>query len=238
MRSAEIWSSQRREACGKEPDTRRSRYACIVEAHESTRNRLERTLPKITKIALLRGVQFIESLQTCDFPMPQAMKIPDAQAAVDKECEKLPNFASMANDQGQEQKRGHQRGTERREDSSVCYANGHLPSQKKIGVETKIPKIQGTSVKYDSGSCAICTEQGSAASITNDGRKSCGWCSTAVSMRRTSSRCSISLYPGENGGCFSIVELPKSECPDIWTRLPRYTWPKSWSSMGRCSRSS
>ena len=24
---------------------------------------------------------------------------------------------------------------------------------------------------------------------------------------------------------------PKSECPDIWIRLPRHTWPKSWSSM-------
>ena len=25
--------------------------------------------------------------------------------------------------------------------------------------------------------------------------------------------------------------LPKSECPDIWTCLPRHKWPKSWSSM-------
>ena len=24
---------------------------------------------------------------------------------------------------------------------------------------------------------------------------------------------------------------PKSECPDIWIRLPWHTWPKSWSSM-------
>ena len=34
---------QRREACGKEPNIRRSRYACIVGAHESARKRLERT---------------------------------------------------------------------------------------------------------------------------------------------------------------------------------------------------
>ena len=26
-------------------------------------------------------------------------------------------------------------------------------------------------------------------------------------------------------------KIPKSECPDIWTRLPRHKWPKSWSSM-------
>ena len=27
------------------------------------------------------------------------------------------------------------------------------------------------------------------------------------------------------------LKVPKSECPDIWIRLPRYNWPKSWSSM-------
>ena len=28
-----------------------------------------------------------------------------------------------------------------------------------------------------------------------------------------------------------IIEHSKSECPDIWVRLPRHKWPKSWSSM-------
>ena len=28
-----------------------------------------------------------------------------------------------------------------------------------------------------------------------------------------------------------LLKIPKSECPDIWIRLPRYKWPKSWSSM-------
>ena len=28
-----------------------------------------------------------------------------------------------------------------------------------------------------------------------------------------------------------LVKIPKSECPDIWIRLPRHKWPKSWSSM-------
>ena len=26
-------------------------------------------------------------------------------------------------------------------------------------------------------------------------------------------------------------KIPKSECPDIWNRLPRHQWPKSWSSI-------
>ena len=28
------------------------------------------------------------------------------------------------------------------------------------------------------------------------------------------------------------LKIPKSECPDIWIRLPRHKWPKSWSSIG------
>ena len=28
-----------------------------------------------------------------------------------------------------------------------------------------------------------------------------------------------------------LFKIPKSECPDIWIRLPRHKWPKSWSSM-------
>ena len=25
-----------------------------------------------------------------------------------------------------------------------------------------------------------------------------------------------------------LMKVPKSECPDIWIRLPRHKWPKSW----------
>ena len=28
-----------------------------------------------------------------------------------------------------------------------------------------------------------------------------------------------------------LLKIPKSECPDIWIRVPRHKWPKSWSSM-------
>ena len=28
-----------------------------------------------------------------------------------------------------------------------------------------------------------------------------------------------------------LLKIPKSECPNIWIRLPRHKWPKSWSSM-------
>ena len=29
----------------------------------------------------------------------------------------------------------------------------------------------------------------------------------------------------------TLLKIPKSECPDIWIRLPQHKWPKSWSSM-------
>ena len=28
-----------------------------------------------------------------------------------------------------------------------------------------------------------------------------------------------------------LLKIPNSERPDIWIRLPRHKWPKSWSSM-------
>ena len=27
-----------------------------------------------------------------------------------------------------------------------------------------------------------------------------------------------------------LLKIPESECRDIWIRLPRHKWPKSWSS--------
>ena len=69
-------------------------------------------------------------------------------------------------------------------------------------------------------------------SFTNDSSKSHGYHIQTARLRRTSSRRSIIVYPSKNGRCSQIVEKnPKSECPDIWIRLPRHKGPKSWSSM-------
>ena len=74
-----------------ESDNRKSKYACIVEAHESTRKRLERTLPKDHKDRIA-GKGFNASRHDDHvhkfIPMPQAMIIPDAKAAVVQELEK------------------------------------------------------------------------------------------------------------------------------------------------------
>ena len=86
--------------------------------------------------------------------------------------------------------------------------------------------LRGDIVKDDSGSFAVFTEQGSSASQM-----------TAAKIMDI-----ISRLPGCDGqaadavsaythvkmeGAPKLLKIPKSECPDVWTRLPRHKWPKS-----------
>ena len=71
----------------------KSKLACILEASESTRLRMEESLPNHHEVHIA-GKAEDNSLQHHNLvhkfiPMPQAMKIPTAKAAVDKEWEKL-----------------------------------------------------------------------------------------------------------------------------------------------------
>ena len=107
---------------------------------------------------------------------------------------------------------------------------------KNAELETKHQKykgrvvLRGDIVKDDSGSYAVFTERGSSAS----------------QMTAAKVMVIISRVPGFAGqaadavSAFSqvkkedapqLLKSPKSDCPDIWIRLPRHTWPKSWSSM-------
>ena len=81
--------------------------------------------------------------------------------------------------------------------------------------------LRGDIVKDDSGSYAVFTEQGSSASQM-----------TAAKIMDT-----ISRLPGCDGqaadavsaytqvkmeDAHKLLKIPKSECPDIWIRLPRH----------------
>ena len=35
----------------------------------------------------------------------------------------------------------------------------------------------------------------------------------------------------EMGDASTLLKIPMSECPDIWIRLPKHKWPKSWTSF-------
>ena len=90
--------------------------------------------------------------------------------------------------------------------------------------------LRGDIVKDDSGSYAVFTEQRSSASQM-----------TAAKVMDIKSR-----LPGRAGQAAdavsaytqvkmedapTILKIPKSECPDIWIRLPKHKWPKSLCSM-------
>ena len=90
--------------------------------------------------------------------------------------------------------------------------------------------LRGDIVKDNSGSYAVFTEQGSSASQM-----------TAAKIMDIISRLlgcdgqaadAVSAYTQvKMEDAHKLLKIPKSECPDIWIRLPRHKWPKSWSSM-------
>ena len=90
--------------------------------------------------------------------------------------------------------------------------------------------LRGDIVKDDSGSYAVFTEQGSSA-----------FQMTAAKVMDIISRlpgCSgqaadaVSAYAQvDKEDASTLFKISKSECPDIWIRLPKHKWPKSWSSM-------
>ena len=135
-----VKNHQCREPCRTESNSRHSKYACIVEAHESTRKRLERILPKDHERSHCRkGIQLTKSSQDCAqfYHRASSNENDGCQGSGEQGMGKAREIASIANDQSKKQKRGHQRGTERATNSSFCYADGHLSSQD-CGVGTNI----------------------------------------------------------------------------------------------------
>ena len=82
--------SKHGETRGKTNDFK-STLACILEASESTRLRMEESLPNHHEDHIAgRGDNSLQHYNLIhNFLMPQAMKIPAAKAPVDKEWEKL-----------------------------------------------------------------------------------------------------------------------------------------------------
>ena len=90
--------------------------------------------------------------------------------------------------------------------------------------------LRGDIVKDDTVSYAVLTEQGSSASQVPAARvmdiisRLPGCSGQAVDA--------ISAYTRvKMEEASTLLKIPKSDCPDIWIRLPKHKWPKSWSSM-------
>ena len=168
-------------------------------------------------------------------PMPQAMKIPDSKVAVDKELKKLEKIPAWQMTKVRNKKEVF---SEARDDGRTAHFSllmdvCHLKNSELEPTFQKCKHrvvLRDDIVKDDSGSYAVFTEQRSSASQTA--------AATVMDI--------ISRLPGCAGqaadavSAFSqvkmedapkLLKIPKSECPDIWIRLPRHKWPKSWSSM-------
>ena len=111
----------------------------------------------------------------------------------------------------------------------ICHLKNAESEAKHLNYKGRVV-LRGDFVKDDSGSYAVFTEQGSSAS------------------QMTASKVMDIIYrlPGRAGQAADAVPAytqvkmedapkllknPKSECPDIWIRLPTHKCPKSWSSM-------
>ena len=159
--------------CGSGGSNRiRTRLACILEADESTRLRLGESLPNHHEDHIAGKAD--SSLQHCNvahkfIPMPQAVKIPAAKAAVDKEWEKLEKISVWNLTKVRSKKQVI-------DEARMSGAKVHFASLmdichlKNAELEAKHQKykgrvvLRGDIVKDDSGSYAVFTEQGSSAS--------------------------------------------------------------------------
>ena len=168
-------------------------------------------------------------------PMPQALKIPDAKAAVKKKCEKLKKILAWQLTKFRNKKEviDEARNKVRKVHFASLMDLCHLKNSE---LEPQYQKykgrvvLRGDIVKDDSGSYAVFAEQGSSASQM-----------TAAKVMDVVSKlpgCSgqaadaVSAYTQvEMEDAPELLKIPKSECPDTWIRPPKHKWPKSWSSV-------
>ena len=90
--------------------------------------------------------------------------------------------------------------------------------------------LRGDIVKDDSGSYAAFTEHGSSASQMT-AAKVMDIISRLPGCARQAADAVSAYTQLKMEDAPTSLKIPKSECPDIWIRLPKHRWPKSWSSM-------
>ena len=107
---------------------------------------------------------------------------------------------------------------------------------KKAEMEPKSQEYKGRvilwddMVKDDFGSHAVFTEQGSSASQMTAAKIMDGIARLPGCAGQAAD--AVSAYTQvKMKGAPTLSKIPKSECPDFWIRLPRHTWPKSWSNI-------
>ena len=207
----------------------KAKLACNLEASESTRLRMGESLPIHHEDHIAgKGDNSLQHYNLVHkfISMPQAMKIPAAKAAVDKEWEKLEKNFGVEPDKSQKQIRvideARTKGAKIHFASlmDICHLRNAESEPKHQTYKGRVV-LRGENVKDDSGSYAVFTEQGSSASQM-----------TAAKVMDIISRLpgcagqaadAVSAYTKVNmDDASKLLKIPKSECPDIWIRLPRH----------------
>ena len=80
-------------------------------------------------------------------------------------------------------------------------------------------------MKDDSGSFAVFTEQGSSASQMTAAKVL-----DIIARPGCPGQAADAVYAHTQARTEDAPNKKSSECPDTWMRLPRHTWPKSWSN--------
>ena len=214
------------------------KLACILEADESTRLRMGNSVPNYHEDHIAgKGDNSLQHYNLVHkfIPLPHFLRIPAAEAAVDKEWEKLEKISAWNLTKVRSKK-------EVIDEARTSGAKVHFASLmdtchlKNAELEAKHQKykgrvvLRGGTVKDDSGSYAVFTEQGSSASQMTAAKvmdiisrlpDCAGQAADAVSAE---TRMRMEDDP-------ILLKIPKSECPHFWIRLPRHKCPKSSSGI-------
>ena len=213
----------------------KTKLACILEADESTRMRMGNSIPHHHEDHIagkgensLRHYNLVHKF----IPMPQALKIPAAKAAVDKEWEKLAKISAWNLTKVRSKKRGDRWSKDEGRKSSFRLTDGHM-SFEKCWIGGKAPKIQRSSCtprRYCERRFRVLRSihWTRIISISNDSSKSHGYHLQTARVRRTSSWCSVCQYSRKIGRCSKIEKIQNQNVQMFGYVFHRHKWPKSW----------
>ena len=223
----------------------KTKYAWVVEAHESTRQRLESSLPQSHEDHIAdKGHNSITSLCFCRRQKKSGCKSSSGQGMEEARNETIPAWKL---DKVRSKKEVILEA--QKDKKKVHFVSLMDTCHLKIAeLEPQFQKyngrvvLRGDIVKDDSGAYAVFTEQGSSASQMT-ASKSHGYHIQTARMLRTSSGRSICLYPGKNDGCSQNCSKFQSQNVQIYgyvfhdTNGPNHErWRSSGSSLTKFVR--
>ena len=207
--------------CQSSRETRRSlgkhktKYACIVEADESMRIRLEGGPYRYHKIHI--AAKGMNSLTHCNlvqqvYSIASSNENTRCKGSSGKRMGKTRENTGMAADESQQQKWGDRWSKEWGQNRTLCVVNRSLSSQH-LPRQSRIPRWHCKKMILVRMQCSLNRDH-----QCHKWRlqKWLGRYIKATRMRRTSSRRNICLHPGQNGRCTIITEKFRSQNVQIF----------------------